>query len=92
MVRTILAILSAIAVIVRQVMESWERRRLAEAREARRVEDEEHLREIERLEKNPDEWFSDHFSGDPTRVVHQVPDVSGPSAGASETDPNSRGQ
>lgn len=92
MFRTVLAILSSIAVIVRSVMETVERRRLQEEREARRAEDEEHLREIERLEENPDEWFSDHFSGDPTKRVHQVPDVSNASSRSAETDSNSRQQ
>ena len=92
MFRTILAILSALVVIVRQVMESWERRRLAEEREKEKRNEEEHLREIERLEENPDEWFSDHFSGDPTKRVHQVPDVSDAPSRPAETDADDRGQ
>lgn len=90
MVRTILAILSGLVVIVRQVMEALERRRLAEEREAQRAKDEERLREIERLEEDPSEWFSDHF-GDPTERVHQVSDVPSPSAGSAETDADDRG-
>lgn len=92
MVRTILAILSGLVVVVRQVMEALERRRLAEEREAQRVKDEEHLREIERLEENPSEWFSDHFSGSPAERVHQVSDMPSPSAAAPEADADSRGQ
>lgn len=92
MVRTILAILSALSIIARQVMEWMERRRLQEEREARRAEDEEHLRDIERLEENPEEWFTDHFSGAPTRVVRQVSDVPSPTAGATEADASDRGQ
>lgn len=70
MVRTILAILSGLVVIVRQVMEALERRRLAEEREAQRAKDEEHAKEVEKLEENPADWFADHFGGDdPTRVV-----------------------
>ena len=92
MFRTILAILSSIAVIVRSIMETVERRRLAEEREARRAEDEEHLREIERLEENPDEWFSDPFSGDPTKRGYQVPDVSDAPSSSAETDADDREQ
>lgn len=81
----VITLLVALAEIVRQVMRQLERKR-AEI-EAKQNEDE--LREIER---DPAEWFNEHFGGNATTVVRTCDHDHGDSAdelrGASVSDPD----
>lgn len=70
MVRTIIAILSALSIIARQITEWMDRKRLAEEKAEQERKDAEHQAAINKLEEAPDEWFVDHFSDSPTRIVH----------------------
>ena len=73
MVRAIVAILSALSIIARQITEWMDRKRLAEEQAEQRRKDEEHQAAIDKLEENPSEWFVDHFSGSSSRVVRPPP-------------------
>lgn len=73
MVRTIIAILSALSIIARQVMEWMERKRIAEEKAEQERKDAEHQQAIDKLEEDPSEWFVGHFSDAPARVVRPPP-------------------
>ena len=85
MLGRVLALLLAIAEIVRQVMKQRERNRA-------QIEAKQNEEELKEIERDPAEWFAEHFGGNATIVVRTCDHDHGVDAdelrGASVSDPD----
>ena len=85
MLGRVLALLLAIAEIVRQVMKQRERNRA-------QIEAKQNEEELQEIERDPAEWFAQHFGGNATIVVRTCDHDDGVDAdelrGASVSDPD----